>query len=101
MIIYNVTTHVANAVNNDWIAWMKVIHIPEVMHTGCFSKFQMIRMMETDETEGITYAVQYYAESKADYNRYIEVNAPVLRKNTIDKWGDKTISFSTLMEIVH
>jgi Domain of unknown function (DUF4286) len=101
MIIYNVTTHVAIAIQNEWLAWMKSTHIPEVMQTGCFSKFQMIRMMETDETEGITYAVQYYAESKADYNRYIEIYAMVLRKAAIDKWGDKTISFRTLMEIVH
>lgn len=101
MIIYNVTTHVAIAIQNDWFTWMKATHIPEVMHTGCFLKFQMTRMMETDETDGITYAVQYYAESKAHYNRYLEMYAPALRKDAIDKWGDKIISFRTLMEIVH
>lgn len=101
MIIYNVTTHVANAINSDWVTWMKATHIPEVMQTGCFTKFQMIRMMETDETEGITYAVQYYAESKANYNRYTEIYAAPLRKAAVDKWGDNTISFRTLMEIVH
>lgn len=101
MIIYNVTTHVANSISNEWLAWMKATHIPEVMQTGCFAKFQMIRMMESDDTEGVTYAVQYYAESKANYNRYIEIYAAPLRKAAIDKWGDKTISFRTLMEIVH
>ena len=101
MIIYNVTTHVAEAIRQDWLAWMKETHIPEVMHTGCFSKYQLVQLMEVDETEGPTYAVQYYAESKADYNRYIALHAPALRQAGIDKWGDKTISFRSLMQIVH
>ena len=101
MIIYNVTTHVDNSIHNEWLTWMKETHIPQMMQTGCFTKFQMVRMMEADETEGPTYATQYYAESKADYERYIAMYAALQRKASIDMWGDKTISFRSLMQIVH
>ena len=101
MIIYNVTTHIHASILNEWLQWMQQIHIPEVMQTGCFTKFQLVRLLDTDETEGYTYAVQFFAESKAIYNRYIELYAPSLRKAVFDKWGDKTISFRSLMEIVH
>ena len=101
MIIYNVTTHVGHSIHEAWLAWMKETHIPEVIQTRCFTKFQLVKLMEADETEGVTYAVQYYAESKADYNRYLELHAPVLRKKVIEKWGDKIVSFRSLMQVVH
>ena len=31
--------------------------------------------------EGPTYAIQYYADSKADYNRYLEIYAPDMRED--------------------
>jgi hypothetical protein len=101
MIIYNVTTHIDHSVHEAWLTWMKEIHIPEVMQRGCFTKFQMTRMLEVDETEGATYTIQYYAESKADYNRFIELHAPALRQSIMDKWGDKTLSFRSIMQVVH
>ena len=100
MIIYNVTTHVAHPINDVWGEWMKQKHIPEIMNTGCFIKYQFVRLLETDETEGVTYAVQFFAESKASYDKYIEFYAPSLREDAIKSWGNKTIAFRSLMEVV-
>ncbi|HAK12810.1 MAG TPA: DUF4286 domain-containing protein, partial [Chitinophagaceae bacterium] len=44
---------------------------------------------------------QYYAESKADYNRYIEHHAQRLRKDGTDKWGDQFVGFRSLMQVVN
>lgn len=68
MLIYNVTIQVTHAIHDSWIEWMKIEHIPEVMNTGCFEKYQWVRLLETDETEGITYAVQYYCAEKRIMN---------------------------------
>lgn len=101
MIIYNVTAHIDHSIHKAWLDWMKEVHLPEVMHTGCFTKYQLAKLMETDETEGVTYTVQYYAESKADYNRYIELYAPAFRNTIIEKWSDKIVFFRSLMQVVH
>ena len=101
MIIYNVTTHIDHSIHEEWVKWMQEIHVPEVMKSGCFTKNQLVKILETDETEGITYAVQYYAESKAAYNRYISIYAAALREATLNKWGNKMIAFSSLMQVVH
>jgi len=45
--------------------------IPEVPGSGCFKKHQFVRLSEIDETEGPTYAIQYYADDKTDYDRYL------------------------------
>ncbi len=100
MFIYNVTTKVDHIIGDDWLNWMLAVHVPAVMRTGCFEKYQLAKLLETDESEGYTFVIQYYALSKAQYNRYIELYAPVLRKDFIDKWGGGMITFRTLMEVV-
>lgn len=100
MIIYNVTTKVANEIAVEWLKWLKEEHIPSVLETACFTGTTILQLMETDDQEGPTYAVQYKAESKALYNRYIELFADGLRKETLKKWGDRFIAFRTVMKIV-
>lgn len=100
MIIYNVTIQVDNAIAADWLTWLQEVHIPDVMATNCFTEFKIVRLLEVDESDGPTYATQYFAESKADYNRYIEIYAPALRQQSINKWGDNFVAFRTLMKVI-
>lgn len=101
MFIYNVTTKVDPSIHERWVEWMKKIHIPQIMDTGCFEQFQFVRLLETDDSDGPTYAVQYRADSKASYNLYLEKYATTLRKHALDAWGDKIISFRSFMQVVH
>jgi hypothetical protein len=101
MLIYNVTTKIDHSIHQAWVAWMKNKHIPEVMNTGCFSKFQFVQLLETDESDGFTYATQYYAENKEDYQRYIEQFASGLRQDALNTWGNKFAGFRSLMQVVH
>jgi hypothetical protein len=101
MIIYNVTVKADHSIANDWLKWMKEEHIPHLIATGCFTEAKILRLMEVDDTEGPTYAIQYYTESKALYNRYIQEFADEMRKRAFDKWGNKFIAFRSVMEVVH
>jgi hypothetical protein len=101
MIVYNVTTKADHAVATAWLVWLKEEHIPDIIATGCFTHATVLRVLEADETDGITYAVQYHALSRSLYNRYIEKFAGDLRKKAIDKWGNTIISFRSVLEVVH
>ena len=72
MYIYNVTLKVDNEIKREWLRWLKEEHIPDMIMTGCFTNASILQLLETDELEGATYAVQYQAQSKSLYNRYIE-----------------------------
>jgi Domain of unknown function (DUF4286) len=101
MVIYNVTIKVANAIQQEWLQWLKEEHIPEVIATGCFTHAVIVRLLEVDDREGPTYAVQYHAPSKALYNNYIENHAPAMRQKSFDKWGDQFIAFRSVMQVVN
>jgi hypothetical protein len=101
MIIYNVTVKADHSIAGDWLSWLKTEHIPDIIATGCFTHATVLRLLETDDSEGLTYAVQYHAETKALYNRYITDFADTMRKKAFDKWGDKFIAFRSVMEVVH
>lgn len=101
MFIYNVTINVQESIKNEWLRWLKEEHIPDVIGTGCFTHAVILRLIEVDDSEGPTYAVQYHAESKSLYNNYIENHAPVMRQKSFDKWGDKFIAFRSVMQVVN
>ena len=101
MIIYNVTIKVHLSIKDAWLQWLQEEHIPVIIQTGCFTHATILRLLEIDDTEGPTYAVQYFAESKRLYNHYIENYAAAMRQKGFDKWGDKFIAFRSVMQVVN
>jgi hypothetical protein len=100
MIIYNVTIKVDRSIAPAWLQWLRQIHIPEVLATGCFQSHRVVQLLEVDESEGPTYAIQYEAASKADYNRYISLHAEGLRQKSYEQWGERFIAFRSVMQVV-
>ncbi|MDB5193382.1 MAG: hypothetical protein JWQ96_2945 [Segetibacter sp.] len=100
MLIYNVTTKVEWPVAEEWLQWMQEKHIPEILATGCFEKHQLLRLLEIDEEEGPTYAAQYYATSKDDFDMYIAKHSNAFRAESFSKWGNKFIAYRSLMLVV-
>jgi len=100
MIIYNVTIKVEASIAEAWLQWLLNEHIPDVMDTKCFTDYKVVRLIEVDDSEGPTYAIQYNAAAKADYNRYIELHAPEMRRRSFEKWGNRFIAFRSVMQVV-
>ena len=101
MLVYNVTLKVNWPIHEAWVKWMKEKHIPDVLGTNCFIENRFMRLLETDEDEGPTYAMQYLAESREKYDQYIDLHAPAMRKDLADNWGDNFVAFRSLMELVN
>ncbi|MGV3658478.1 MAG: DUF4286 family protein [Chitinophagaceae bacterium] len=100
MIIYNVTIKVDASIADAWLQWMQQEHAPALVATGCFTHYQIVRLLEVDDADGPTYAVQYHAPSMDDYERYKKEFAAGLQQQGTQKWGDRFIAFRTLMEVV-
>lgn len=101
MHIYNVTIKIQEQIHAAWLQWLRDEHVPEVIATGCFIKATILRLEDIDDSEGPTYAIQYLAENRNAYNRYIEKFAAAMRQKSFDKWGDQFIAFRSVMEVVN
>lgn len=99
-IIYNVTVKLEWQIAPAWLQWLKEVHIPDIISTGCFTHAQVLRLLETDDADGPTFAVQYHAPDRTAYDRYISQFADSMRKLTSDKWGDRLVAFRSVLGIV-
>ena len=101
MLIYNITIKISWEIHDEWLEWMRHEHIPEVMATRHFFKSQLVRLLEVEEDDGPTYAVQFYAAEKEDYQQFLANYAAPLRERTFERWGDQFISFKSVMEVIN
>jgi hypothetical protein len=101
MIIYNVTINIEADAHLEWLSWMQQVHIPQVIATGLFHGYRMLRVLNTQEDEeGFTYAIQYQLSSMKEYDEYIDLYATALRADTEKMFGGRYVAFRTLLEEV-
>jgi hypothetical protein len=68
--------------------------------SGFFVSAKLTQVLVEEEMGGVTYSVQYTANSKEDLNDYYTNTAPKLRNESIKKFADKMISFRTELKVV-
>ena len=100
MILYNVTINIDSTIHQEWLTWMKEIHIPEVMETGCFTENKVCRIL-AEEEGGMSYSIQYFAPNMATYIKYQTEFAPSLQLEHTKRYGGKFGAFRTLLEVIH
>jgi Domain of unknown function (DUF4286) len=99
-IIYNITVKPEQEIAKEFVLWLQEEHLPEILGTGCFTGYKLIRLLEVDDAEGPTYAIQLYADSLDPFYRYRQEFEPLFIKKSFVQWGEQFVSFRTLMEIV-
>ncbi|MBA3828940.1 MAG: DUF4286 family protein [Taibaiella sp.] len=100
MFVYNLTIKVEKEIADDWLSWLKEEHIPELMQTCTFTDNRVCHLLEQDESEEVTYVVQYFCSSRVEYEVYTEKYAGEMRQKSIDRWGSRYFAFRTTMETV-
>lgn len=99
MLVYNVTVKVDHQIADEWLEWMRTIHIPNVLATGAFNKCRLSKL-DMKEDDGVTYVFQYDCFSEDDLNRYMIHDAPTLQKEVIDKYATRFVAFRTILNVV-
>ena len=98
MIIYSVTVSIDNAVEADWVAWMRTKHIPDVMETGFFVTAHMHRLLDPAPEAGVsTFNIHYECVSMEAYETYRETKAQRLQEQHLARYKDRFVAFRTLL----
>ena len=100
MILYNVTINIDYDIHDQWLSWMKEVHIPDVLNTGLFLNAKIARI-HAEEEGGKSYSIQYILKNMNDYNTYQEKHSPKLQQEHSQRYKGKFVAFRTILEIVH
>jgi hypothetical protein len=100
MILYNVTINIHESVHDQWMQWMQQKHINDVLATGKFSSARLVKVLVEEEMGGVTYAIQYTTDSMETLQNYYKEDAPKLREEGIQLFGDKMLAFRTELQLV-
>ena len=100
MIVYNVTVSIDADAHEEWLQWMKTVHIPDVMSTGLFLDNRICRVL-TDDPAEFSYAIQYTCADMSTYEIYKALHAPAMQRKHTERYDGKFAAFRTLLEVVH
>lgn len=99
MILYNVTIILEEEIHLSWLKWLKNDHVKEMMKSGFFISYRILKVLDSPN-EGLTYCVQYIAESLEKYNEYMQINPSLLQINVPAEFQNKFVVYNTLMEFI-
>jgi hypothetical protein len=100
MLLYNVTITIDLDVHDDWLRWMREIHVPEVMATGLFLSSRMCRLLGHEHADAEIYAMQYLVQDMDTLLRYQREFGPALQRQTQERYEGKYAVFRSVMEVV-
>jgi hypothetical protein len=99
MFLYNVTVSIDPVIADDWLDWMRITHIPDVMATGCFVESRISRV-HGEEQGGVTYAITYLSPSQEKMDEYQQQHAPLLQKDHSARYAGKFAAFRTVLSVI-
>ncbi len=99
MILYNITVNIDHQIEQEWLQWMKEVHIPEVMATNMFVENKVFKLL-VEEEQGTTYSFQYFAKSMKEIDQYQSEFAPKLQQDHATKFHEKFVAFRSMLELV-
>lgn len=101
MVSYNVTIVIKEKRHDEWLQFMNEVHIPDVMMSCKFKEYRFWKLENLDESEGITYNVQYIAADFDAVDEYLEHHAAKLQEEHSEIFGNDFVSFRSFMKLVH
>lgn len=100
MILYNITISIDKNVEEAWLSWMKTKHIPDMLATGMFKEHKMYKLLHSEGDTGITYAVQYFADSMDEIEVFQKRYAATLQEEHKAMFINKYVIYRSLLESV-
>ena len=99
MILYSITVSIDPIVAEEWLNWMRSVHIPEVMSTQCFTESRISKILIYDEND-ISYSIMYVCPNQELMDEYTSKHAPRLQKDHSQRYEGRFAAFRTLLNVI-
>ncbi|MFT4031335.1 MAG: DUF4286 family protein [Siphonobacter sp.] len=100
MLLYNITYNIEYAAHDEWILWMKDIHVPEVLATNLPIGNRIFKLLTEIDNGGVTYSFQYFFADMDDYLNYQNNFAARLGGEVERRYKGQFVTFRTLLQEV-
>ncbi|MEA5460516.1 DUF4286 family protein [Arcicella sp. LKC2W] len=98
MLIHNITYNIDTKLEEEFLTWMRTVHIPNVMKTG-FPKTQKIMRLLTElDNGGTTFSVQYKFDSIEGFEVFENDYLDDLHDEVHKKYKGNYVHFVSLLE---
>ena len=99
MIIFNTTYCIDSAIHEECLNWIIEKYIPLATHSGQV-KSPILAKIFSQESEGENYSLQFRVESIDELHQWYEFTGDRLHVALNNNFGERVLSFTTLMEEV-
>ena len=100
MIIYNTTFHIEECIQQDFIDYIRQNVIPQATKSGLLTSPRFSRIFGEHEEQGFSYALEFATESISTLEKWNKTESAAVITPLIEKFGDKVVGFSTVMQVV-
>lgn len=100
MILYNVTVKIDVAIHQEWLQWVKTQYIPLMLSTGLFVSHRICHLLGQDESDGVTYAIQYFCKDIPSFNLFQQKYAAKIQATHKERYENQFVDFITLLEVI-
>ena len=98
MIVYNTTFHIHKEILAECLACLKSHYIPQAAASGLLHNPYLRRILNSENEEGESYSVQFHTQDTASLNQWLQQDGRALQQELIDRYQEKIVGFSTLLE---
>lgn len=99
MFILNITFKVSWPVYETWLDWLKLNWLPK-MSNGQMQDVLMLRLLDVDESDGATFAIQFKVSSIALLEQLEQQWLQEGQEQMHRVWGTECVHFATKMQVV-
>lgn len=87
---YSVTVHIDAAIAEEWLSWMRTVHVPEVLRTGGFPGCTITReLTPPPASDRVTFVLDYRVPSLETLTAYQTLHAAGLQKTHADRYAGR------------
>ena len=98
-MIYSITFAVENRAESEWIAYMKEIHIPQILKSDLVTSYHFTKVL-SDETTDRAYNLQLHYPTRSHLEQYIAELDQEIQSRLQQQFNGKLGSFCTFLEQV-
>lgn len=98
MIISNITYSIDKNLEQDFLEWMKAVHIPAVMNTMKPKSYKIMRLLTEIENAGATFSLQYTFENLQGFKDFDEEFQDYFNREVHKRYVGNYVFFPSLLE---